>query len=68
MGEQLTIPWVGTSGPAAEGDYAAVVGLGGEQVRTEVHGARFIDEDRFEFADGTSVDIASVWAWLQPGP
>ncbi|NUT70901.1 DUF2264 domain-containing protein [Pseudarthrobacter sp. C4D7] len=64
MGEQLVIPWIGTSGPVADGDYAAVVGLGGEGLRTDMDGARFIGADTFVFADGIEVDVASVWESL----
>lgn len=65
-GEQLSIPWIGTSGAVADGDYAAVVGLGRAGLGTDMDGARFVTPDRFEFPDGTSVDIASVWAVLLP--
>lgn len=76
MGEQLTIPWIGTSGAARDGDYAAVVVLAGTG-NTEAAGAvRFVPAGggtgdsgpggggRFEFADGTAVDAAAVWDGL----
>lgn len=66
MGECLTIPWVGTAGSAADGDYAAVVGLGGEGTRAELDGARWGDDGRFHFADGAVVDLAAIWERFQP--
>ncbi|MEE2524205.1 DUF2264 domain-containing protein [Pseudarthrobacter sp. J75] len=60
VGEHLTIPWIGTSGAAVDGDYAAVVGLGGEGVRAELDGARFLETGQFQFSDGTAVDVAAV--------
>jgi hypothetical protein len=68
MGERLTIPWVGTSGAADDGDYAAVVLLGEEGSTDDADAVRFVGvEDsteegggRFEFADGTSVDISTL--------
>lgn len=65
MGEHLTIPWIGTSGAAVDGDYAALVGLGAEDARADLNGTSFLKPGRFEFADGTAVDIASVWTALQ---
>lgn len=63
MGECLTIPWVGTSGRVADGDYAAVVGLGGRGAEQALDGARLVGGgQRFEFADGTQVDLDAVWA------
>lgn len=63
MGEGLIIPWVGTSGPVADGDYAAVVGLYGTGTEQALDGAVLVDGGpRFEFADGTSVDLGAVWA------
>ncbi|MBX7444596.1 MULTISPECIES: DUF2264 domain-containing protein [unclassified Arthrobacter] len=67
MGNHLIIPWIGTSGPARDGDYVALVGLGGEGLRLEMDGAGFTDAGTFEFADGTAVDVDSVWAALTPG-
>jgi len=64
MGERLAIPWIGTSGAADDGDYAAVVGLGDTGLAQELDGARLLAGGRFEFADGTGVDIASMWARL----
>ena len=65
MGEHLTIPWIGTSGAAVDGDYAALVGLGREDARADLNGTSFLKPGRFEFADGTAIDIASVWTALQ---
>ncbi|KQR04191.1 hypothetical protein ASF72_04035 [Arthrobacter sp. Leaf141] len=65
MGERLTIPWVGTAGAARDGDYAAVVGLGGAGLERELAGARWSDGGSFVFADGTAVDPAAVWARLE---
>ncbi len=65
MGERLTIPWVGTAGAARDGDYAAVVGLGGAGLERELAGARWSDGGSFVFADGTAVDLAAVWARLE---
>jgi len=62
MGEHLIIPWIGTSGPVVDGDYAAVVGFGGGALEREMEEARFVDADTFTFADGTVVDVATVWA------
>lgn len=69
MGERLTIPWVGTSGPAHDGDYAAVVFLAGEGGAEAADSVLFVRDGsasdgggRFEFADGTSVDLAAVWS------
>ncbi|MFC8303296.1 DUF2264 domain-containing protein [Specibacter sp. NPDC057265] len=62
MGEHLTIAWIGTSGSASDGDYAAVVGLGGEGTHAELDGARYLGGGLFEFADGTSVDLGLLWA------
>lgn len=67
MGEQLIIPWIGTSRPVVDGDYAAVAGLGGEGLRLEMDGAGFTDASTFEFADGTAVDVESVWSALTMG-
>lgn len=65
-GEQLTIPWIGTSGAVSDGDYAAVVGLGGEHLLSDMDGARYTEAGTFRFADGTTVDVAAVWARLAP--
>ncbi|MDQ0767442.1 hypothetical protein QF031_000191 [Pseudarthrobacter defluvii] len=64
MGEHLGIPWIGTSGEAPDGDYAAVVGLGGEGLRAELDGAHFLPDGRFAFADGSVVDLNEVWTVL----
>jgi hypothetical protein len=66
VGEHAAIPWIGTAGAADDGDYAAVIGLGGEGLRTELDAAGFRPDGLFVFADGTSVDPAAVWAQLQP--
>jgi len=67
MGNHLIVPWIGTSGPARDGDYVALVGLGTEGLRLEMDGAGFTDESTFEFADGTAVDVESVWPALTLG-
>ena len=70
MGERLTIPWIGTSGAADDGDYAAVVVLAGEGTAEPAAAVRFVADagpdggGRFEFADGTGVDLAAVWEFL----
>jgi hypothetical protein len=71
MGDQLTIPWIGTSGTAKDGDYAAVVILAG-QVSAEAEGVRFVPAGqehgagggRFEFADGTALSLATALEFL----
>jgi hypothetical protein len=63
VGEQLMIPWVGTSGAVTDADYAVVVGLGGKGVHAELDGTRCSD-GVFVFADGTAVDLEGVWAQL----
>jgi hypothetical protein len=71
MGDQLTIPWIGTSGTAKDGDYAAVVILAG-QVSAEAEGVRFVPAGqehgagggRFEFADGTALSLATALDFL----
>jgi hypothetical protein len=40
MGNGLVVPWVGTSGPAKDGLYVAVVGFGGEGVQAAVERVR----------------------------
>ena len=70
MGERLTIPWIGTSGAADDGDYAAVVVLAGEGSAEAADAVRFVRHGRdggpgdgggrFEFADGTAVDLAAA--------
>ncbi|MDQ0680881.1 hypothetical protein QFZ30_004263 [Arthrobacter pascens] len=40
MGNGLIVPWVGTSGPAVDGVYVAVVGFGGAGVRAAVEAVR----------------------------
>ena len=59
MGSELTIPWVGTSGTAHDGDYAAVVILAGEGGASEDDGVTYVAEGgrRFEFTDGTSISL-----------
>jgi len=59
MGSELTIPWVGTSGAAHDGDYAAVVILAGEGGAWEDDGVTYVAEGgrRFEFTDGTSISL-----------
>jgi hypothetical protein len=64
MGNRLDIPWVGTSGAVEDGDYAAVVALGGEGSRAEVDGVHFLVDGRIEFADGALVDVQAVWGQL----
>jgi hypothetical protein len=61
-GEGLTVPWVGTSGPAHDGDYAAVVTLTGAGDPGTVRFTAADGGGRFEFPDGTSVDLETVWA------
>lgn len=68
VGERLTIPWIGTPGAADDGDYAAVVVLAGAGGAEAAAGVRFVPAQggpggggRFEFADGTVVDVAAVW-------
>jgi hypothetical protein len=70
MGEQLTIPWIGTSGTANDGDYAAVVILAGQEI-TEAEAVRFVPADqergadgRFVFADGTTLPLAAALEFL----
>jgi hypothetical protein len=70
VGEQLAIPWIGTSGTANDGDYAAVVILAG-QGSTEADAVRFIPADqergaggRFVFADGTAFSLATALEFL----
>lgn len=65
VGDHLTIPWVGTSGAAIDGDYAAVVGLGGKNLREELNAIRLRGTGEAEFADGTLLDIAAVWAAVE---
>lgn len=75
MGERLTIPWIGTPGAAGDGDYAAVVVLAGkgttEGTADPDAAVRFVPADggtghggRFEFADGTAVDLTSALEFL----
>ncbi|WP_285245967.1 DUF2264 domain-containing protein [Pseudarthrobacter sp. efr-133-R2A-89] len=65
VGEQVAIPWAGTTGAAVDGDYAAVVGLGGNGTTAELDAAGFRPDGQFVFADGTSVDPSAVWAQLR---
>ncbi|BCW77375.1 DUF2264 domain-containing protein [Arthrobacter sp. NicSoilB11] len=64
MGSHLTIPWIGTSGGVADGDYAAVVGLGGQGLHVELDGSHVLPDGRFAFVDGSTVDPIDVWARL----
>jgi hypothetical protein len=67
MGERLAIPWIGTSAPANDGDYAAVVVLAGDggggaaAIRCVPDGK---EQDgsggRFEFPDGTTLTLAAA--------
>ena len=66
MGECLTIPWIGTAGAVADGDYVAMVSLGGEGVCAELDGAGVGDDGKFHFADGDVVDVAAIWERFQP--
>ena len=70
MGERLTIPWIGTAGAADDGDYAAVVVLAGDGGTEAADGSGLLrrprppaqtQETRVEFAEGTSVDLHTVW-------
>jgi hypothetical protein len=54
MGSELTIPWVGTSGTAHDGDYAAVVVLAAEGGASPEAGVTYAD-GHFEFPDGTRI-------------
>lgn len=40
MGKSLVVPWVGTTGPATDGKYVAVVGFGGGDVKAAVKAVR----------------------------
>ena len=68
MGSELTIPWVGTSGTAHDGDYAAVVVLAGDGGASPDEGVMFVagegdglGDGRFVFPDGASVDLSRLW-------
>ena len=63
MGEQLTIPWIGTSGTAIDGDCAAVVILAGEG-SAEVGAVRHVPGEGFEFPDGTVISHADALEFL----
>jgi hypothetical protein len=63
LGEQLTIPWIGTSGAAIDGDYAAVVILAGGG-SAEAGAVRHIPGEGFEFADGTVISLADALEFL----
>jgi hypothetical protein len=63
MGEQLTIPWIGTSGAAIDGDYAAVVILAGEG-SAEAVAYRYFPGEGFEFPDGTVISLADALEFL----
>ncbi|WP_285250038.1 DUF2264 domain-containing protein [Pseudarthrobacter sp. fls2-241-R2A-168] len=69
MGEQLTIPWIGTSGTANDGDYAAVVVLTGE-AGASAASISFVPDGqdgaggRFEFPDGTTLTLAAALEFL----
>jgi hypothetical protein len=64
MGEQLTIPWIGTSGTARDGDYAAVVVLTGDGSADAyirfVPGEQDAGAARFEFPDGATLTLAAA--------
>lgn len=66
MGECLTIPWIGSAGAAVDGDYSALVALGGDDARAELDGARWGGDGQFHFADGAVVDPAAIWERFQP--
>jgi len=58
MGSELIIPWVGTSGTAHDGDYAAVVILAGEGGASEDDGVTYVEaKECFTFQDGTSISL-----------
>jgi hypothetical protein len=63
MGEQLTIPWIGTSGGAIDGDYAAVVILAGGGC-AEAGAVRHVPGEGFEFAGGTVLSLADALEFL----
>lgn len=68
LGEELSIPWIGTSGAARDGDYAAVVILAGEgsadaRVRF-VPGEQGAGAARFEFPDGTALTLSAAREFL----
>ena len=65
VGEHIAVPWAGTAGAAVDGDYAAVVGLGGNGLTAELDAAGFRADGLFVFADGTTVDPAAVWRQLR---
>ena len=67
MGSELTIPWVGTSGTAHDGDYAAVVVLAGGGGASQDAGVTFVAGEgeltgEFVFPDGASVTLARLWS------
>ncbi|MGK3647694.1 DUF2264 domain-containing protein [Pseudarthrobacter enclensis] len=64
VGEHLSIPWIGTSGAVADGDYAAVVVLSGEGDGVGAAGTQTVADGRFTFPDGTSIDVAAALARL----
>ena len=63
MGESLVIPWIGTSGAAGDGDYAAVVVLAGEEA-AEAYAVRFVPGEGFGFPDGTVIPSAAAMEFL----
>lgn len=63
MGESLAIPWIGTSGPADDGDYAAVVVLAGEGT-AEACAVRLVPGEGFGFPDGTVLTFAAALEFL----
>ncbi|WP_427116089.1 DUF2264 domain-containing protein [Pseudarthrobacter scleromae] len=63
MGESLAIPWIGTSGGAADGDYAAVVILTGEEA-AETCSVHLISGEGFGFPDGTILTFAAALEFL----
>ncbi|MCU1568571.1 MAG: hypothetical protein JWQ56_3508 [Pseudarthrobacter sp.] len=68
MGEQLRIPWIGTSGEDHDGDYAAVVILTGEG-SADPQAIHFVPAEqgaggRFEFPDGATLPLAAALEFL----
>jgi hypothetical protein len=64
VGEHLSIPWVGTPGAVADGDYAAVVVLSGEGGGAGSAGTMPMADGHFAFPDGTTIDVAAALARL----
>ena len=63
MGESVAIPWIGTSGAANDGDYAAVVVLAGEG-GAEAGAVRYVPGEGVEFPDGSFVSLAAALEFL----